>query len=90
MSEESISVTEAARNFSDCINRARYQGTTFILLKGGKPVATLKPESKKICTAAELADALELVELTPAESVAWKKDLAKARSILLPPADPWN
>lgn len=90
MKVEHISVTEAARNFAECINRARYQGTTFILHKGGKPVASLKPESKKICTAAELADALELVELTPAESAAWKKDLEKARSILLPPVDKWN
>jgi prevent-host-death family protein len=39
----SISVTEAARNFSDCINRVRYQGTTFILHKNGVPVARVEP-----------------------------------------------
>ena len=40
----SITVTEAARNFSDCINRARYQGTTFILHKNGVAVARIVPE----------------------------------------------
>ncbi|HUA93389.1 MAG TPA: type II toxin-antitoxin system prevent-host-death family antitoxin [Terracidiphilus sp.] len=42
----SISVTEASRNFADCVNRARYQGTTFILEKNGVPVARLVPEPK--------------------------------------------
>jgi antitoxin (DNA-binding transcriptional repressor) of toxin-antitoxin stability system len=40
----SISVTEAARNFSDCVNRVRYQGTTFILHKNGVAVARMVPE----------------------------------------------
>jgi hypothetical protein len=28
-----ISVTEAARNFADCVNRVRYQNMTFVLHK---------------------------------------------------------
>ena len=43
MKNVSISVTEAARNFSDCINRVRYQGTTFILHKNGVQVARIEP-----------------------------------------------
>ena len=43
MKPVSISVTEAARNFSDCINRVRYQGTTFLLHKNGVEVARLAP-----------------------------------------------
>lgn len=46
MRSVSISVTEAARNFADCINRARYQGTTFILHKNGVVVARIVPESR--------------------------------------------
>ena len=38
-----ISVTEAARNFADCVNRVRYQNMTFVLLKNGTPVARLVP-----------------------------------------------
>lgn len=41
----SLSVTEASRNFADCINRARYQGTTFVLHKNGVAVARIVPEA---------------------------------------------
>ncbi|MGP8251229.1 MAG: type II toxin-antitoxin system Phd/YefM family antitoxin [Terracidiphilus sp.] len=47
MQTRSISVTEAARNFSDCVNRARYQGVTFVLHRNGVPVARLVPEAQK-------------------------------------------
>jgi antitoxin (DNA-binding transcriptional repressor) of toxin-antitoxin stability system len=41
----SLSVTEASRNFADCVNRARYQGTTFVLHKNGVAVARIVPEA---------------------------------------------
>ena len=43
MRELSISVTQAARKFADCINRVRYQGATFVLEKNGVPVARIVP-----------------------------------------------
>jgi antitoxin (DNA-binding transcriptional repressor) of toxin-antitoxin stability system len=43
MDETLISVTLAARKFSDCINRVRYQGTSFLLEKNGVPVARIVP-----------------------------------------------
>ncbi len=46
MRSVSITVTDASRNFADCINRARYQGTTFILHKNGVAVARIVPERK--------------------------------------------
>ena len=52
-----ISVTEAARNFADCVNRARYQNQSFILVKNGKAVARLVPETEKESTGADLAKA---------------------------------
>ena len=54
MSTKAISVTEAARNFADCVNRARYQGTTFVLHKNGVPVARIVPEERKPRTGREL------------------------------------
>jgi antitoxin (DNA-binding transcriptional repressor) of toxin-antitoxin stability system len=47
MQTRSISVTEAARNFSDCVNRAHYQGVTFVLHRNGIPVARIVPETEK-------------------------------------------
>jgi prevent-host-death family protein len=43
MKELVISVTQAARRFADCVNRVRYQGTSFVLQKNGTPVARLVP-----------------------------------------------
>ncbi|NKB23714.1 MAG: hypothetical protein GKR87_04925 [Kiritimatiellae bacterium] len=38
-----MTVTEVARNFSDYINRIFYNHEHFILMRGKKPVAELKP-----------------------------------------------
>jgi len=43
MQELVISVTQAARRFADCVNRVRYQGTSFVLQKNGVPVARIVP-----------------------------------------------
>lgn len=43
MKETLISVTTAARKFSDCISRVRYQGMSFLLEKNGVPVARIIP-----------------------------------------------
>ena len=44
-----ITVTEAARNFADCVNRAHYQNVTFVLLKNGAPFARLVPDRQQVC-----------------------------------------
>jgi prevent-host-death family protein len=89
MIEKTISVTEASRNFADCINRAHYQGVTFILQKNGVPVARIVPEEKKPSTGRAIAAALAKVRLTPEESAAWLDDLAEARKHLIPQNDKW-
>ena len=43
MNETLISVTLAARKFSDCINRVRYHGMSFLLEKNGVQVARIIP-----------------------------------------------
>ena len=90
MKETTISVTEAARNFADCVNRVRYQNVSFVLLKNGIPVARLVPEGKKGCTGSELAAALGKVDLSAREAKAWHRDLMAARKALKPPKDKWR
>lgn len=90
MKKTSISVTDAARNFADCVNRVRYQNMTFILLKNGMPVARLIPEKKMAGSARKLAAALRKFDLSPEEARAWNRDLRAARRILKPPADKWR
>jgi hypothetical protein len=83
MKKESITVTEAARNFADCANRAHYQNVTFVLLKNGQPFACLVPDS-------ELAEALARINLPESEATAWHRDLKAARKSLKAPADNWR
>jgi len=90
MKETEISVTEAARNFADCINRAHYQRISFVLLKNGKPVARLVPENETICTGRKLAEAVARVELPVHEARAWHKDLVAGGKRLRAPGDKWQ
>jgi prevent-host-death family protein len=94
MSSKSISVTEAARNFADCINRARYQGTTFVLHKNGVPVARIVPEERKPRTGREIAAALRValkdVHLGEEEATAWLHDIEESRKNLIPAVDKWQ
>lgn len=83
--KKTITVTYAARNFADCINRAHYQNITFVLLKGGSPVARIVPDDEKICTGIDLAAAVG--KLSREDARAWRHDLLSARSQLEPPAD---
>jgi hypothetical protein len=75
MRKTTISVTEAARNFADCVNRAHYQNVTFVLLKNGLPFARLGPEPEKRCLGRDLAKALARSELPAGEARAWRRDL---------------
>jgi len=90
MRKLSISVTEAARNFADCVNRAHYQNVTFVLLKNGSPVARLVPDSEKVCLGRDLAEAMAKTKLPEAEAAAWHRDLQTARKTLKTPADKWR
>jgi len=94
METYAITVTEASRNFSDCVNRARYQGTSFLLLKGGLPVARIEPARKKPTHGDELADALgtALAELHVGEKEAtsWLHDLEKVRGLMPPQVSSWH
>ncbi len=43
MNTNVLTITEAVRHFSDYINRVAYRNEAFILCKGNKPVAELRP-----------------------------------------------
>ena len=85
-----ISVTEAARNFADCVNRARYQNITFVLLKNGLPVARLAPDDGGVCTGRDLAAVLAGTRLPPEEAAAWHRDLKSTRRKLEAPSNKWR
>jgi antitoxin (DNA-binding transcriptional repressor) of toxin-antitoxin stability system len=90
MKKTAISVTEAARNFADCVNRVQYQDVTFVLLKNGSPVARLAPDVEKVCGGRDLAKALGETDLPADEARAWHRDLHRGRKILKAPPHRWR
>ena len=90
MKETTITVTEAARNFADCINRAHYQNMSFVLLKNGRPFARIEPDSEKRCTGRNLADALSKADLSVEEARAWHSELRTARETRPAPVNKWR
>ena len=88
--KRTISVTDAARNFADCVNRAHYQNVTFVLLKGGTPVARIVPDKEKVCTGRDLGSVISGTKISSAEAKAWRRDLRAARARLKPLSDKWQ
>ncbi len=79
MRTTTITVTETVRNFSEYINRIAYRHESFILVKGKKPVAELKPLPLGR-TLADLPDIMSsLPSLTKSEADAFSKDIVNAR-----------
>ena len=50
MKNETLSATQASRNFSDLINKTLYMKQTTTLLRGGQPVAKIIPVTKECVT----------------------------------------
>jgi antitoxin (DNA-binding transcriptional repressor) of toxin-antitoxin stability system len=82
-----ISVTDAARNFSDVINRIYYQRKSYLLTRGGMAVAQLTP-APELLTGARLATLWdERPRLDPGDAEAWEADLVTLRAGMRLPED---
>ena len=85
-----ITVTEAARNFSDLVSSIHYQGHGALLVKGGKPMVRMVP-ARRPRTGEELAALWPtLAHLTPAEAGSFERDLLASRGHLHPLASKWD
>ena len=86
-----MTVTEAARNFSDLVNRVYYRGESTILTRNGIPVAYLSPTAPVTTPAGELASGWEtLPHLDPDNAARFAEELERARRRLGPVEDPWE
>jgi hypothetical protein len=86
-----LSVTEMVRGFSDYVNRVAYRRERFILLKGRKPVAELRPLASGRLLG-ELEEVLRsLPALSTSETAEFEADIEVARAGLAreEPRDPW-
>ncbi len=85
--ESRISATEAARSFSDLLNRVRYRGEQFVIERGGEPICRIVPVGPAKFTLADLA---QLLETAPKPDAGYGKAVKKAiRSQGKLPKSPW-
>lgn len=86
-----ISVTDAARNFADIVNRAFYRHETTVLIKNGVAVAHIAPGAPDGIAAAEALERWRLMpHLGADEAAAMARDVAAGRKRLRPVRSPWE
>lgn len=89
---QTLSVTEVARHFAEYINRVAYRGECFVLVRGNKPVAELRPlpVGKRLAELPMLLSSLP--HLAPDEAAQFADDLGAAQAELAcaEVRDPWQ
>jgi len=91
MLTETITVTEAQKNFSDMINRVHYKGAVLTLTRGKRPVARIMPAGRR-STGADLLKCLQnRPALTKAERERFADAVEAARAeVNIPPTSAYN
>ena len=91
MSHQTISATTLARNFSEFLNRVRYQGVTLDVTRGGDVVACIAPPSPAGGFPIAQLDRLfaSLPFLDAAEAKQFEADVVAVVGQLRPEGDVW-
>jgi prevent-host-death family protein len=90
---KTITATEAVRKFSEILNSIKYAGADYTIVRGGKPVATIRPAEDR-AKELSLGDLAALVKSLPAlgdEAERFKKDVREAHKHQphVPEKDKW-
>jgi prevent-host-death family protein len=80
-----VTATEAARNLSDLLNRVRYRGERFTVVRGGEEVAEIVPAVRT--GAVTLSDLRRILAALPPPDDGFAADLDRIRAEQ-PPAEP--
>jgi antitoxin (DNA-binding transcriptional repressor) of toxin-antitoxin stability system len=103
MAEEKIvTATDAVRKFSELLNFVRYKGENYKIIRGGKPVASLRPletatesrtlEKSETRFLEELRKLLKNLPKLGAEAENFERDVKKVLQFQpsLPKKSPWE
>jgi len=89
--DHTLTVTEAARNFADLINRAYYRGESTTLIRSGEAVARIVPMAANTVLGCRLAERWETYpHLSEHEAQAFEKDIIESRKSVGAPQDRWD
>ena len=82
-----VSATEAARKLSDLLNRVRYRGETFTIMRGGEDVCQMTPVAPRAgVTLGALREALVSI---PSPDEDFRSDLESIRAEQPPAESSW-
>lgn len=91
MNDRVMTVTEAARGFSDLVNRTYYRGESTVLVRGGEPVAKVVPlVAERVQAKDWLARWNEMPHLMSEEAESFGLSIESARKNLMNPSSPWD
>jgi prevent-host-death family protein len=82
-----ITATEAARTFSDLLNRVRYRGEAFVVERAGEPVCRIVPAGAPQRTVGDLVHLLREIPRPDEEYLSAVEELAKRQPAM--PKTPW-
>lgn len=91
MAHETISATTLARNFSDLLNRVRYQGVTLDVTRGNEVIACISAPMPTAGFPIAQLDRLfaSLPAMSAEEAAQFEADVAASVDNLLPEGDAW-
>ncbi|MBI4886567.1 MAG: hypothetical protein HY824_05710 [Acidobacteria bacterium] len=89
-SRSAISATDAAKTFGGLVDRVREARVTYVIERGGTPVAQIGPVASSRCTVRELVDMLRTRERASEEYLRRVEAGVKAANKPAVPRDPWT
>lgn len=76
---KTISATEAARRFSELLNRVGFRGERYTIARGGKPIASLSPVATPVARSlGELPDLLKKLPSLGEDSESFARDVSRS------------
>ena len=81
-----MTATDAARSFSDVLNRVA-DGEEIEIVRSGASVAMISPPKSKLISAARFR---ELIAAAPSPDAGFADDIRVARESATAPEDPWR
>jgi antitoxin (DNA-binding transcriptional repressor) of toxin-antitoxin stability system len=89
---ETLTVTEVVRHFAEYVNRVAYRRESFVLVRGHKPIAELRPvpAGKGLAELPGLFAALPRLSAAEAAQFADDLDAARAELARTEANDPWR
>lgn len=91
MSDRKLTVTEAARHFSDLLNRTYYKGESTILLRSGEPIAKIVPVGGSSILGRDFAAKWKgMRHLDPEDADDFARMVEKSKAEIEMPENPWD